>query len=360
MIKRKMIHALGAFAVVSSIGGCSIVSIPLPPVDESTFNAGINKVGNRAMFEQELVATDLVNAMVQVEGLKPGRVRLYVDTSANSFDVHLSKALDAAGYHQLASSDMQAMPVKSTIKNKQNAESGVSSGIGRTYFVEIGDVKFKRDYRFENDRVIPESPMYVKGADSSGISSNDSLFATSYHQSWSPQSTPNATGMLSSEKGYAQGKQETVQKVAQNSVSRPTALRVQTVTGSDGYQAGDSFKVSVVSDQDAHIYCYYQDGLGKIALVFPNRYQPANAIRAGRTITLPESDNWQLIATRSGSPERFLCMAVEPGLSEQQLQLLRLPDLQPLPVDSLQQISQLYRSVAGTDIALGGTDISVH
>ena len=65
----------------------------------------------------------------------------------------------------------------------------------------------------------------------------------------------------------------------------PPRLVMSTPRGpKPSYRVGETMELSVQPTQDAYVYCYYQDGAGTVARIFPNRFQPDPFMHAGAQI----------------------------------------------------------------------------
>lgn len=94
---------------------------------------------------------------------------------------------------------------------------------------------------------------------------------------------------------------------------------------------------------DAILYCYYRDNGGVIARIFPNRFNPDPFVRAGRSLSLPPEGSPFKIRFDQTGQEQILCFA-----SERDLPLpvnLKGPDLMPLKVASLNELSSAFRKL---------------
>jgi len=401
---------------LSSITGCISTPTSDPTAQAKPSSRPAVTKTSHSLVGENLVAIDLVNALVQVAELNPENAQLELKDPANPFNEHLLKALNALGYRLNPTDNETAIfAVQSSITQNNGVVPSTSNGVGRTYQIDVGSIKIKRDYLFENDRVKPRSHMYFQGADSSGIKLNDSIFhdldddvnlvrsretpsvneisrispnsANASSDSVIHDNAPSGTKAianshsattatndalagttaiagLTSQTSISQDipsgtmlthetQQATEFSRQQVSVDLPTApllMQLEPLYDSTGLDAGDSIRLSVVTSRDSQVHCYYQDGSGVVARLFPNRFKPDSVLRAGETLILPESGKWELTATRSGADETFMCIAVAPDLLAQLHDTTMQPDLQPLPVEDLTQIYQRYKSAAGVEL----------
>ena len=114
------------------------------------------------------------------------------------------------------------------------------------------------------------------------------------------------------------------------------------------YKSGEAIHFSARTTVDAHLYCYYQQGDGRIYKIFPNRFTPGSATQGGVTMRFPEDSRYLIQADGSGTTERIMCMASYDNLDAKLPFVLAEKDLQALPVSSLDKIFGYYSSVART------------
>jgi hypothetical protein len=347
---------IAAMSVLTLNTGCSILkSAGSGASDVAAVNQ--KNPGLVALKGEKLIAADLVYALAQIPKLRPDVTELHVVEPVSNFELFLQEALFGAGYKLSShSSDSGRPTVISTVTLNRQLDTDGSTSTRRTYQIDIADVKIKRDYFFERDAVVPEPEMYFKGVDTIRIQLDDGIFQTvnsnptvdtNLHQ---VHNSP-TNGLIEKTTGRAELPPADAGGSSDAESSSP-ALKLSLIAPSDQgrFSEGDLINLKVESTVDTQIFCYYQDGLGNVARLFPNRYQSNNRLRAGQTLQLPDSDEWHLTATRSGASDSFLCIASANDLSEQYLPLSNQPDLQTLPVKDLQQIYDDFSSAAGSEL----------
>ncbi len=114
------------------------------------------------------------------------------------------------------------------------------------------------------------------------------------------------------------------------------------------FKQGELVELEVKLTTDANVFCYYQQGDGRVVKLFPNRFRPESRVAAGSNTQIPGSDGFQIVTDSAGKTERVMCMASYDDIESRLPGLFREKDLVPLPVESLEQISGYYRSVAST------------
>ncbi len=117
------------------------------------------------------------------------------------------------------------------------------------------------------------------------------------------------------------------------------------------YDVGENLEVMVDLSQSAYLYCFYQDGAGAIARVFPNRFQPDAFVDVGQPMTIPGRDaQFRIVFELRGALETIGCIATDDDMGESSPAMLT-PDLTPIPVESLEQVASIFASNAKTEIS---------
>jgi hypothetical protein len=111
------------------------------------------------------------------------------------------------------------------------------------------------------------------------------------------------------------------------------------------YQVNERLALWVQASQDAYLSCYYRDGRQRISRVYPNRFQPGGLIRAQQRVTIPATPHFSLQLDTPHSTEAVLCVASPEDIGARIPDRLR-PDLEALPVESLDAVAEAWRRLA--------------
>lgn len=144
-------------------------------------------------------------------------------------------------------------------------------------------------------------------------------------------------------------------------VARPVELLVSTERGTQPrYRVGEALRFSLRSSRDAFAYCYYRDGAGTIARIFPNRFQPNALVAANATIEVPgPGAGFEIVFDRPMAQEEVLCVASDVELGLQLPPALKTQDLAPLPVKSLDEIVEAFREAGKGRVRVVQTRIPI-
>lgn len=130
------------------------------------------------------------------------------------------------------------------------------------------------------------------------------------------------------------------------------------------YHVGDALQVHVSLSRVGFPYCYYRDGSGNIAQIYPNRFQPDRQISAGNALTIPDMSNaesFKLEFDRKGVEEEVMCLATDVDVGTMLPAHLKVSkDLIPLNVRSLDQVkTDVQNAVQKANAKVGAKSIKV-
>jgi hypothetical protein len=147
---------------------------------------------------------------------------------------------------------------------------------------------------------------------------------------------------------------------AATEIAQPINVNLTTPRGpAHRYAVGEAIGLTLRSSADSFAYCYYQDGNGRIARIFPNRFSPDPYLPARQALYLPGNAPFDLVPERPGVIEEVLCVAAGSEIGRRLPPVLQAEDLTPLPVESIDQVDQLLRSASPNGIAASRVRITV-
>ncbi len=128
---------------------------------------------------------------------------------------------------------------------------------------------------------------------------------------------------------------------------RPLSISVTTPIGPRPvYQVGAQLTALVRPNNEAYVSCYYKDARGDILRIFPNRFQPDALVAGGTEAQIPgPSTPFGIVLDTAGATEEIMCLAVDREVMAKLPQTLQGPDLEPLPVASLEQVKAAYGQI---------------
>jgi peptidoglycan hydrolase-like protein with peptidoglycan-binding domain len=142
---------------------------------------------------------------------------------------------------------------------------------------------------------------------------------------------------------------------------QPLTVTLSTPLGAgQTYRVNDELIVTAATSQDAYLYCYYEDGAGNVARIFPNQFQPDAYVGAGRTVTVPDgAAGFDIVLDRPGSQEKVVCLASRRELGLQLPASLKSEALVALPVGSIEEVVGAYQQLDRIDLVQARLDIAV-
>ena len=170
----------------------------------------------------------------------------------------------------------------------------------------------------------------------------------------------NANKKLAGKPSIAEG--ETARSIREQPEPRqPVGLTVLTERGPKPvYRPGEQLTLAVKVSRNAYLFCYYQDAQGKIARIYPNRFQPDAYIAGGKGFVIPATNSpFRILFDKAPSSEEVACLASDRELSLQLPKELKVADLAPLPVQSMQALVDFYRQLDTKGLAVARIPISV-
>ncbi len=132
----------------------------------------------------------------------------------------------------------------------------------------------------------------------------------------------------------------------------PPALTVATPKGAEPtYRVSETLKLTLVASQDAYVYCYYRDGSGSIARIYPNQFQPDAYVEAGRPVEIPGAGaGFDIVFESPGVTEEVACLASRLELGLRLPPQLRVEGLRPMPVESMDQVVSSFQQLDGASL----------
>jgi len=121
----------------------------------------------------ELISTDIVSALIQVQELSPLTTTIQYSTPRSVFGQLLIEKLRVAGYGlQEVQSDSGAMYIAYQTRSIDSDTRRITD-----FVVDLGGISVRREYIVSNNNVVPASLMYISGSTGLGnITLNENLF----------------------------------------------------------------------------------------------------------------------------------------------------------------------------------------
>lgn len=125
---------------------------------------------------RQLIATDFVNALQQLDEVEPSTTTVHLSNDRNEdvFVQALRESLVLAGYGIRWVEDGSR---EHFLQYRLETQASDRRTRREVYELAVGDIEMRRTYDTDiHDTVKPTTPMFVRGADASGIVLNDEIF----------------------------------------------------------------------------------------------------------------------------------------------------------------------------------------
>lgn len=110
------------------------------------------------------------------------------------------------------------------------------------------------------------------------------------------------------------------------------------------YHVGERLELMAQVSDDGYLYCYYRDESGNIARIYPNRYALDSYLRAGQRIDIPGPNaGFSIEFTEADQRPEVLCLASKRDLGAKLPASLKVADLEPVSVASLETVVQVFQ-----------------
>ena len=101
---------------------------------------------------------------------------------------------------------------------------------------------------------------------------------------------------------------------------------------------GAPFGVTIRSDANCYLYCFYQDDRGAIQRFYPNRFSKDAYLASGQVLRLPGTMPFKFHASKTGLLEKIACYATAHDVFSQTESIRASRDFEPMQVSSIREI----------------------
>jgi len=127
------------------------------------------------------------------------------------------------------------------------------------------------------------------------------------------------------------------------------------------YNTGESITLKVQSEQDTYLQCFYQQANNTVVKVFPNRFRQSAVIRGGDVVAIPDGQMpFRLKFDQPSSQEAFSCISSATDLSDVLPLEIVDRDLEPIPVNSLDDITAVFNQVTQGNFTQREIVVQIH
>ncbi|MGH1543141.1 MAG: DUF4384 domain-containing protein [Arenicella sp.] len=124
--------------------------------------------------------------------------------------------------------------------------------------------------------------------------------------------------------------------------TQPIELSLTSASGQSTFNVGDEVSILVRSNTNGYLNCYFQREDAYVR-VFPNRFSADGYISAKGGISLPDTSAYSFIADTA--VEQIHCFLAASKVDDDFPALLKVDDLEQLPISSIQNIQVAYQKI---------------
>ena len=144
--------------------------------------------------------------------------------------------------------------------------------------------------------------------------------------------------------------------------ARSTDLLVSTTRESiPTVQSGEAVVVRLETVTNKFVYCYYIDGFGQVARIFPNRYQLDAFVPAGQPVQIPPGPKrpFNIRLDMAGQAEAIACLASSIEVDGSRIAGSQGGDLAPIPGLQMEGLLNAFDRLSGAGVSSLNMPITV-
>lgn len=150
----------------------------------------------------------------------------------------------------------------------------------------------------------------------------------------------------------AKGPEPVAAKAAAAPAAPPDLALTSTRGPQPSLRAGEALVVQATPSTDGFLYCYYADAGGKVARIFPNRFQPDAFVEANRQVEIPPGPQppFNIRMERAGATETVACVTSPQEVGLALPDKFKAGDLQVIPQARLEDVLSIYERLPNTSV----------
>ncbi|GHV10518.1 hypothetical protein FACS189491_00120 [Spirochaetia bacterium] len=239
-------------------------------------------VGTGAVFAQSLEAIEeqVDNAIRELGALTPGQMQVLIEPVTIE-GTETTSRLSALLFSNIKSYAVNRSGNKFRIIERSRA---IPQGVIAGTYTEYGDgirVTLALHQNTPQDRILGSTSFTIPAAD-----------LQKANIAWLPENIPTVTAAVEQNKTIEAAVVEAITNVVPASIAvTPDTLEIDAwLDHADAvYTGGEEMKITLAANKDCYFKVYYVDASGAMTLLYPNRRNRDNRLRANRERTIPES-----------------------------------------------------------------------
>ncbi len=136
---------------------------------------------------------------------------------------------------------------------------------------------------------------------------------------------------------------------------KPIEIELASLAGGDSFSVGEEVFVNISTNTDGYLNCYFQQE-DAFVRVFPNRFSADGFISSNGGLVLPDTNQYSFVA--DVAMEQLHCFLATKYVDTDFPAELQVPDLEQLPVYSLDVIKQAYAKATNNRFGVASFEIA--
>jgi len=165
---KRVSPVVGFIGATLFLSSCASVNTTLPAPNDISTKSAVNS----EIVHVDMISTDLVSALMQLQGFSPWVTTVQLSDSDSLFGQSLLDTFKSSGFgvqHVLSDGGNNNVSHKREIISTQNGQK-------LRYSLTISDVEIAREFTIKNKLIFPVSPLFITGSTVQRIAINDDLY----------------------------------------------------------------------------------------------------------------------------------------------------------------------------------------
>jgi hypothetical protein len=148
-------------------------------------------------------------------------------------------------------------------------------------------------------------------------------------------------------------------KPAKKKASDNLAINVSSNKGGAAFSRGEEVQISVKSQSNGYLYCFFQDADKNIVRFFPNRYRTDGFVAKDGEVKIPGDMPFSINANENGASESVYCYLAARKVFTELPHTLRKADFEPVALKSQDALTGAFSKVLRGRVGVGSYTIRV-
>ncbi len=136
-------------------------------------------------------------------------------------------------------------------------------------------------------------------------------------------------------------------------------LLIESSNLAKSFMPGEALNLVVKTQQDGHLYCFFNDASNKVMRIFPNRFNAKSHMSAEQELLLPGAMPFEILANQNGKTEQISCFLTHKEVLSKLPDNIKVLDFVTLKVSSMNEITQNILEASGNNVFANTFDIVI-